>query len=368
MKIWKIVITGGPCAGKTTALSWIQNAFSKRGYRVLFVPETATELISGGVAPWTCGSNLDYQKCQAALQLEKERIFTQGAKTMKVDKILLVCDRGALDNRAYMNEEEWQAVLEALGTNEIDLRDTYDAVFHLVTAAKGAEDAYTLSNNAARTESLEQARELDDKLLASWTGHPHLRIIDNSSDFRQKLERLMAEITSFLGEPDPCEIERKYLIAYPDLDWLASLPNATKVEMVQTYLTSPEDVQVRVRRRGIDGHYIYFWSEKRNISDTRRVEIEERLSKEEYERFLLEADPETRPIRKTRYCMADGNLYFELDLYPEWKKQAILEIELRDENQEVHFPEGIRVIREVTDDKRYKNYSLAHHMLEEEVT
>ncbi|MBQ6321687.1 MAG: AAA family ATPase, partial [Lachnospiraceae bacterium] len=270
--------------------------------------------------------------------------------------------------RAYMNEEEWQAVLEALGTNEIDLRDTYDAVFHLVTAAKGAEDAYTLSNNAARTESLEQARELDDKLLASWTGHPHLRIIDNSSDFRQKLERLMAEITSFLGEPDPCEIERKYLIAYPDLDWLASLPNATKVEMVQTYLTSPEDVQVRVRRRGIDGHYIYFWSEKRNISDTRRVEIEERLSKEEYERFLLEADPETRPIRKTRYCMADGNLYFELDLYPEWKKQAILEIELRDENQEVHFPEGIRVIREVTDDKRYKNYSLAHHMLEEEVT
>jgi nucleoside-triphosphatase THEP1 len=34
--IHKIVITGGPCAGKTTALSWIQNAFSQRGYAVLF--------------------------------------------------------------------------------------------------------------------------------------------------------------------------------------------------------------------------------------------------------------------------------------------------------------------------------------------
>lgn len=59
MNIHKIVITGGPCAGKTTAMSWIQNAFTKRGYRVLFVPETATELITGGVAPWTCGTNLE---------------------------------------------------------------------------------------------------------------------------------------------------------------------------------------------------------------------------------------------------------------------------------------------------------------------
>ena len=55
MRIRKIVLTGGPSAGKTTGLSWIRNAFSKLGYTVLFVPETATELISGGVAPWTTG-------------------------------------------------------------------------------------------------------------------------------------------------------------------------------------------------------------------------------------------------------------------------------------------------------------------------
>ena len=54
VEITKIVITGGPCAGKTTAMSWIQSTFTKKGYTVLFVPETATELITGGVAPWTC--------------------------------------------------------------------------------------------------------------------------------------------------------------------------------------------------------------------------------------------------------------------------------------------------------------------------
>ena len=47
LEITKIVITGGPCAGKTTALSWIQSNFTKLGYTVLFVPETATELITG---------------------------------------------------------------------------------------------------------------------------------------------------------------------------------------------------------------------------------------------------------------------------------------------------------------------------------
>ncbi len=50
-EIIKIVITGGPCVGKSTAMSWVQDTFTKMGYTVLFVPETATELITGGVAP-----------------------------------------------------------------------------------------------------------------------------------------------------------------------------------------------------------------------------------------------------------------------------------------------------------------------------
>ena len=64
MKITKIVITGGPCGGKTTAMGKIQKKFSRAGYKVLFIAETATELITGGVAPWTLVSNEEYQKCQ----------------------------------------------------------------------------------------------------------------------------------------------------------------------------------------------------------------------------------------------------------------------------------------------------------------
>ncbi len=359
MEITKIVITGGPCGGKTTALSWIQNHFVSKGYTVLFVPETATELISGGVAPWTCGTNLEYQICQCRLQLAKEQIFEDAARTMHKDRVLIVCDRGFMDNRAYMNDEEFAQVLSHLNLNEIWARDHYDAVFHLVTAADGAEDAYTTANNAARYESVEQAIAVDRKLIASWTGHPHLRVIDNSSGFYEKMKRLIGEIDSFLGEPVPYEIERKFLISYPDLQWLENNPHCHKVEIVQTYLTSNEGEERRVRQRGERGNFIYFETTKRHLNPRKRIEIERRLSEEEYLSRLQEADKERHPLRKTRYCLTYDNQYFEIDIYPFWNDRATAEIELRDEETPIRFPKELHILREVTGDPEYKNANLA---------
>ena len=359
MKISKIVITGGPSAGKTTAMSWIQNAFTQMGYTVLFVPETATELITGGVAPWTCGTNGEYQKCQIKLQVEKEKIFEQAARTMKAEKVLIVCDRGVLDNKAYMNDIEFAEALQFIDSNEVELRDSYDAVFHLVTAAKGAREFYTTANNAARTESAEEAAALDDKLISAWTGHPHLRVIDNSTSFEDKMKRLIAEIVSFLGEPEPYEIERKYLIEYPDIKWLESNPSCRRIEIIQTYLNSAAGEEVRIRQRGFGGNYLYYQTIKRKVSDIKRVEIERRLSQAEYLKLLMEADTAKRQIRKTRYCLTYDNQYFEIDVYPFWTDKAIAEIELSGENVAVAFPKQLKVIREVTGDEAYKNASLA---------
>ncbi|MCR4707150.1 MAG: AAA family ATPase [Clostridiales bacterium] len=362
MSITKIVITGGPCAGKSTAMSWIQNAFTEKGYTVLFVPETATELIGGGVCPWTCGSNVEYQKCQMRLQLTKEQLFLQAAKTMPGEKILVVCDRGALDNRAYMNDEEFAKVLSDVGESEIELRDSYDAVFHLVTAAKGAEQFYSNANNEARYESIEEARDLDDRLLAAWSGHPHLRVIDNATDFGDKMMRLISEVSSFLDEPEPYEIERKFLIAYPDLEKLEAFPGCRRVEIIQTYLKPRNGCEVRVRQRGMDGHYIYFETMKRDVEEPstgRRVEVERRLTQDEYLQLLMEADTTKHAIRKTRYCLAYDRQVFEIDVYPFWNDQAILEIELHDAQDEIRFPPMVTILREVTGEKEFRNSALA---------
>lgn len=356
MSITKIVITGGPCAGKSTAMSRIQSELSHMGYKVLFIPETATELISGGLTP---AAVKNFQRYLLSHQVEKEKLYESAAAELGTDKVLIVCDRGALDNKAYMSSQEFSDILHSLGTSELLLRDSYDAVFHLVTAAKGAEEFYTTANNTARTETPEQAAAIDDRIISAWTGHPHFRVIDNSTDFNNKIRRLIKEITSFLGEPEPFEIERKFLIEYPDIQWLESLENCQRVEIIQTYLKCPEGDEVRVRQRGIDGDYIYFQTIKRRVTDVRRVEIEKRLTQEEYLRLLMDADTGRRQIRKTRYCLTYKTCYLELDVYPFWDDKAILEIELSSEDEPIAIPDEIMVIKEVTDDESYKNASLA---------
>ena len=199
MKITNIVITGGPCGGKTTGLKEIKKTFSALGYCVLVVPETATELISGGVAPWTCTSPCEYQRFQMRLQLTKEGIFREAAEKMPHDKILILYDRGMMDNKAYLPSDEF-AVLADYYSSEEEMTSRYDAVFHLATAAKGAEEFYTLDNNAARIETVEEAIEVDNRLLAAWRHHPHLRVIGNDSDFDGKIRRLLEEMADFLGE------------------------------------------------------------------------------------------------------------------------------------------------------------------------
>ena len=357
-KITKIVLTGGPCAGKTTAMNWIQNFFQKQGYKVLFVPETATELITGGLTPWETKTNSDFQSILFDLQLEKEKLFEEGAKKLPNEKILIVCDRGLLDNKAYMPKRDFDYLLKTKKLSEVKLRDSYDAVFHLVTAAKGAKKYYNL-DNAARTETVEEASKLDDNLIASWTGHPHLRIIDNSTDFEEKMKRLLKEISNVLGEPEPYEIERKFLIEIPNLEYLESLPNCEKVQIVQTYLKSNDDEEIRIRQRGSNGSFTYSKTRKINISNLKRIEVEERLTEEEYINELLNSDPERGQIIKTRYCLSYNNQYFEIDIYPFWKDKAIAEIELSSENQKIDLPPFLEVIEEVTDNIEYRNSEIA---------
>lgn len=366
-KIVKIVLTGGPCAGKTTAMNWIQNNFQKQGYKVLFVPETATEFITGGITPWEMRTNLDFQSCVLDFQLEKEAMFDRAASEMPFDKILIVCDRGTLDGKAYISKKDFNYMLKSKGLSETKLKDSYDAVFHLVTAAKGAKKFYNLDNEA-RTESVEDAARADDLVMAAWTGHSHLRIIDNSTDFDEKMRRLMREIALVLGEPNPFEIERKFLIEMPDINLLESMANCEKVNIVQTYLKSSDDEEVRIRQRGINGSYTYSKTRKIIVNDIKRIEIEERLSQEDYIDELLNADPSKGQIIKTRYCLCYENQYFEIDIYPFWDDKAIVEIELNDENQSIKLPPFLSLIDEVTDKQEYKNASIAASLKKEKNT
>ena len=106
-----------------------------------------------------------------------------------------------MDSKIYVTEEDFKELFKEFKLTESAVLSRYDAIIHLVTAADGAEEYYTLENNEARSENAEEARILDKRTLNNWVGHNDIRIIDNSTNFDKKLDRVMENIYSLIGHP-----------------------------------------------------------------------------------------------------------------------------------------------------------------------
>lgn len=155
------------------------------------------------------------------------------------------------------------------------------------------------------------------------------------------------------------EIERKYLIAMPDADWLQAQAGCQMWEIEQVYLTAEPGQTRRVRRVTEAGETRWYKTFKTRVSAMTAQEDEGLISGDEYAAFLKQADPALKPIVKTRYRVPFGGQVLEFDVYPFWTDRAVMEIELASEEEAPCIPQWVHVIKEVTADFRYKNVSLA---------
>lgn len=162
------------------------------------------------------------------------------------------------------------------------------------------------------------------------------------------------------------EIERKWLIAYPDTAVLAVQPDASVSHIVQTYLIAEEGLSRRVRARTADHVTAYTRTTKRRINSMTADEDEAVIPVETYAALLREADPTCRPVEKTRWRIPFGRHVLEIDLYPFWRTQAVLEIELPSPDAPITLPPYLTVLREVTGNRAYSNHSLAREIPAEE--
>lgn len=365
----KIVLTGGPCAGKTQILSRLMQVLEARGYFVYTIFEAATSLILNGIKPSESMTLEEFQNFVLEMQLNNEDLFEKVTQYHDPDKVIIFCDRGIMDNCAYVDKETvFKNMLQEKGLTFADVYSRYDAVLHLVTAADGAEKFYQwndpsktdVGNNAARSESPAEAREKDKKTLNAWIGHQHLRVFDNSTNFEGKINRVIAEVFALLGEPVPTEIERKFLIKMPTAEQIEALGCVSKANIIQTYLKKGDNVtERRIRQRGDQKNgFTFYYTEKTDISAGVRIEDERKITPEEYLRLLAEADTSLHQISKVRHCFVYNKKYFEMDIYPFCNEYAIVEIELNNINEEFELP-PLDFVKEVTDDANFKNFALA---------
>lgn len=361
-----LCLTGGPCSGKTTAKDYLQKKLAKEGWTAIFVPEVATLLIKAGLNPRVLGQKgfRDFQELILKTQMSfEDEIFRSAAAIKGGDKVVMICDRGCMDGLAYMTGKDFDALLRKNRLDKVVIRDgRYDAVLHLVTAAEGAEKFYNY-DNPARSETLKEARIVDRKTQTAWLGHPHLRIIDNSTLFDQKLERLWNEIKKVLGIPKPIETERKFSVKNP-LSF-NKIPVAFQViDIKQEYLYKKGGVRARIRKRGQKnwGEIYYETKKLPTPSALSSVELERRISLAGYREKQKEADPNFDIIKKKRAYFLWKNQYFELDIFEEPKRLrglTLLEIELIKEKDRVFIPEWLGETTDVSKNPKYKNKNMA---------
>lgn len=365
----KIVLTGGPCAGKTTALNYLYEKLSDYGFSVIIVPETATFMINAGLDPRKAvpGKPFDhfaFQKLLLEAQVALEdKIFIPAAEIKGGDKQVIIFDRGCMDCRAYMAKEEFEQVLKDNLWSVVDLRDKrYDAVIHLVTAANGKMEYYNYSNTA-RLEKPNEAMESDLRIQNAWLGHPHLRVIDNSTDFREKMKRVLNAVRRILGIPMALEIERKFVVH--SLLCLDKIPCPyQEIEIEQVYLDCTKTDSVRIRCRSQKGQgAVHYQTKKINLgSGSTRIETEEQITYETYYDKIRYCDLDMDKICKTRICFLHNNQYFELDVFNEPERLQglmLLEIELTEENESVEIPKWLGEVEDVTLSIKYRNEILA---------
>lgn len=168
------------------------------------------------------------------------------------------------------------------------------------------------------------------------------------------------------GNTQALEIERKFLIEYPDTEWMQTVPGSRCARLSQTYLKAERGASHRVRAWTEDGQTRWFETKKRTLTDLTREEREREISEGEYRALLENADPSRRTIEKTRWVIPYEGHDLEIDVYPFWHSQAVLECELEREDEAFAIPPQLRVLREVSSDARYLNSSLARAIPEED--
>lgn len=173
----KIVLTGGPGGGKTTAADLFRREL---GEKVVVVPEAATMLFSGGF-PRT-GEKEAVRYVQQAIYHVQTNI--ESVQTSLYPERVLLCDRGTVDGGAYWKNGD-KDFFEYLGTTLEDELSRYDAVIFFETAAVG--NMSIEGGNPCRQESINEAIELDKKLRKLWEQHPNFTHVKHNTSFTKKI-------------------------------------------------------------------------------------------------------------------------------------------------------------------------------------
>ncbi len=360
--VTEIVLTGGPAAGKSTALAHLRQALEARGIGCLVVPEIPTTLAANGLGDFAALAReaghvyAVVEEQTLLMQLELADRYRTIAEALTCERAVVIHDRATMDVAFYLGADPFWEICRRHTLTLAEVRDRFAAVVHLRSSAH-VEGAYSTENNPARFEDTIGALRADDGVLRAWMGHPKLHLVPALADLPAKLDRTLACVLEVLGIPVPIERERKFLVESFDASARA---RAHAIAIEQVYLHEPGPGELRVRKRAEGDYACHLLTRKHDLPDGTRAEIEVPICAEEYTRRVAEQQRAgTRTITKTRHLLPVHDALWEIDVFSSPEGVQLAEVELLDGQQLPPAPDGVRLGAEVTDDRRWRNAAMA---------
>ncbi len=167
----------------------------------------------------------------------------------------------------------------------------------------------------------------------------------------------------------PLEIEFKFLIEMPDIKLIEKQPEFREKKLCQMYLELPQSssefgTRCRIRKTEENGETTFYKTFKKTVTDLTRIEVEEEISDVEFTELSKFIKAGTSPVEKTRYTFFYEGYTCEVDVFPFWDDKAFLEIEVENESVKPPVPPFIKVIKDVSCDKMYRNSVLAQRIFQ----
>jgi predicted ATPase len=184
----RIVLTGGPGAGKTATLELIRRASFCDHVEIL--PEAAGIVFGGG---FPRRKDIAGRKAAQRAIFHVQRELEEAAAADNA--AIILCDRGTVDGAAYWPGPD--DYFDAVCTTLDDELQRYDAVIHLRTPPFGGGYNH---QNPLRTESAREAADVDRRILDVWMTHPRRFIVEATPDFLRKAGEVLALMRAELPE------------------------------------------------------------------------------------------------------------------------------------------------------------------------
>lgn len=346
----RIVFTGGPLAGKSTVMEYLEGAY---GDKARFMTEVASMLLTSGYPKpgsdvmfseeWLNYINETIIPTQMAMENGHLHAAAEG------NKRAVFFDRGLLDPAAYLPEGH-QTMVDRYGMDIKAAYNRYSMVIHMQTLACASIDKYNqlCSTNPARYDTAEMAIERDKSLVEAWKGHPNWIFLPATDSLDSKLDKILKLVNPMLD----VEIERKFhLTMVPD----GVIAMAPRKKIKQFYILRESNVEMRVR--SYDDN-LFELCVKDN-GTWKRMEWETKMPAQVFN--ALVADGSLPSVSKTRYYIPHGSSTIELDVYDD-RELCLLECEFSNEIEAKAFvlPDWAVGAHEVTDDPKFKNAALAY--------